>query len=332
MLNPSQSASEVVDVVRNAFRAHLPESNAWIEPSNLSIVSTVLGGIAWTLMQEAAAGIDARLMPDTAVGEYLDAIAARPPYNTLRRGATYAEGWVSVSFAGVATIAVGDTFKRSDGVKYTAICAATLTNGAGNVKVRASVTGTGGNAANGMPLEDTRGTVASLGIVGGYGAETDDELRDRLYRLFPGPVFGSPLSIQNLVANVHGVGQARAVTCGDGCGRQTVYVAMQGNTIPTDAELQWVNESFADPCSLPAFVCVDLLPAVGKVLRVRLSDDCGADAMPALNAMIARAQIGQAFTIADVTLALAASGYTGQVLEVQGNPYDDGLFTSVELL
>lgn len=330
MLNSGMTEAEVIDRVRQTFRAHLPESNAWVEPSNLSVTATVFGGIAWSLMQEARNGIDARAMPETATGEYLDAIASRPPYNTLRRAETYAEGWVEVSFLDVNSIAVGDSFTRSDGVKYTVICAATLTAGVGMVKVRANVAGTTGNAVSGMPLEDTRGTVTSRGIVGGYGAETDDELRDRLYRLYPGPVFGSLSSVEGLVANVHGVGQA--VACPSDCGPVTVYAAMQGNAIPSAADIAWIEGAFANPCSLPAFVCVTILPAIAKTLIVRLSEACGVNPLPALQAMIAGARIGQSFTIADVTLALSASGYTGQVLEVQGNAGDGGLFTAVSLV
>jgi uncharacterized phage protein gp47/JayE len=314
---------------RELFLAHIPESNAWLEPSHLSIVATVIGGMGWSILQEARNGLEARAMPDTAQGEYLDAIAARPPFNTLRRAATNAQGALSVAFTASQSIAVGDIFTRSDGVKYEVQCAFTGTTG--QIRVKAVDAGTIGNAAAGMPFNDTRGAVASTGIVGGYGVETDAELRDRMYRVAQAGYFGSVGSIEALVASVHGVGKATA--CGGDCGRVTVYAVMQGDAIPTAADLQWIEGAFANPCAMPAHVCVDILPAIAKTLVVTVSEACGVDVAAVLRAkLLPGLAIGQTVTAADVVAVLASSGVNVAVQSVSGNPGDGGVWTDVQVL
>lgn len=329
MLTTDMTEVQAIARARELFRAHIPESNAWLEPSHLSIVATVIGGMGWSILQEARNGLEARAMPDTAQGAYLDAIAARPPFNTLRRAATNAQGALSVAFTASQSIAVGDIFTRSDGVKYEAVCAFTGTSG--QIRVRAVDPGTIGNAAAGMPFTDTRGSVTSLGVVGGYGVETDAELRDRMYRAVPARYFGSVGSIEALVASVHGVSKASA--CGGDCGRVSVYVAMHGDTIPTAADLQWIEGAFADPCAMPAHACADILPAVPKTLVVTVYEACGVDVAAILRAkLLPGLAIGQTVTAADVIAALAASGVNIAVHSVAGNPGDGGLWTDVQVL
>lgn len=329
MLTSDMTEAETIARIRELFRAHIPESNAWLEPSTMSVVSTVLGGMGWTIIQEARTGLEARAMPDTAQGAALDAIASRPPFNLLRRGATYAAGWLSVAFTSSQTIAVGDSFTRSDGVKYTVVCAFTGTTG--EIQVQAVTAGTTGNAAFGMPFNDPRGVVTSAGITGGYGAETNDELRDRLYRTVQGGYFGSVGSIEALVGNVQGVGKATA--CGGDCGPVTVYVAMQGGTIPTAADIAWVQGAFSDPCSMPAHVCVNILPAVAKTLVVRVNEACGVDVSALIaEKLLPSLNIGQTVTAADIVALFAANGVSAGVASVDGNPGDGGIWTSVQVL
>jgi uncharacterized phage protein gp47/JayE len=333
MLTTDMTEVQAIARARELFRAHIPESNAWLEPSHLSIVATVIGGMGWSILQEARNGLEARAMPDTAQGQYLDAIAARPPFNTLRRAATNATGPLSVAFTISQSIAVDDIFTRSDGIKYAALCAFTGT--AGQIQVRAVDPGTIGNAASGMPLTDARGTVTSMGIVGGYGIETEAELRDRMYRVVQAGYFGSVGSIEAMVESVHGVGKASA--CGGDCGRVSVFVAMQDNIIPTDADLQWILQwiegAFADPCAMPAHVCVDILPAVSRTLVVKVSEACGVDVAAVLRIkLLPGLAIGQTVTAADVVAVLASSGVNVSVVSVAGNPGDGGLWTDIQVL
>lgn len=329
MLNTDMTEAQTIARARELFRAHIPESNAWLEPSNMSVVATVLGGLGWTIMQEARNGIEARVMPDTAIGAHLDAIAARPPFNLLRRGATKATGVVSVAFTVSQSIAVGDSFTRSDGIKYLAQCSFTGTTG--QIAVIAQSPGTAGNAISGMPFTDSRGTVTSLGIVGGYGAESDEELRDRIYRSVPGAYFGSVGSIEALVANVHGVSKVRA--CAMDCGPVVLFVALQGNAIPTATDIQWIEGAFADPCAMPAHTCVNIRPAIAKTLIVRVAEACGIDVAGLIRVkLLPGLGIGQTVTVADILALFAANGVTSTVLSVDGLPGDGGLWTEVQVV
>ena len=58
------------------------------KPNFFDVSSTVVGGIAWSAVNEARNGVDTRMNPQTAVGEYLDIIAATPPLNLTRLTAT----------------------------------------------------------------------------------------------------------------------------------------------------------------------------------------------------------------------------------------------------
>lgn len=325
MFTSEMCESEIVAAVRGLFRSHIPESNAWAEPNHLSVTAKVFGGLAFSALSEARNGIDQRVMIATASGAYLDAIAARPPYNTTRLPATQATGCVDVCFAGVTTILAGDALTREDGATYTACCDVTLdADGCGEIEVKADVAGPDGNALFGFPFTDSRGTatVCKSGIGGGHDVECDDGLRDRLYSLQPGCQFGSIASIEACALGVQGIGYAKAC---EGLGGITVYVGTKDGPVPTQVQIDEVQAVFDDPCKKLVGICVKVRGIVACELRVQIADPCpasvsAADVQAYLTEWAATLPAGQGVTARQVELALLKQ-YAAVDWQVQNGPF-----------
>lgn len=274
MFSSDISAADAVNAVRGVFRAHIPESNAWAEPNLMSVISQTLGALAVSALREARNGIDARVMPDTAEGVYLDALAARPPFNTFRQSAQKATGCIDVAFPGVVTVLTGEVFARSDGEAFVALCDATLAlDGTGEIKVEAVNAGTDGNSVFGYPFTDPRGTAAACadGIGGGSEVESDDDLRNRLYSLIPDCNFGSLGSIERLALAAPRV--RSAIACED-AGTITVYVATSDPSIPTQIDVDTAQAIFDDPCRAIIGTPVTVSGVTGCEMNVIIRDPC----------------------------------------------------------
>lgn len=274
MFSSEYSEREVANAVRGLFRANIPESNAWAQPSQLSVFASVFGALAHSALTEARNGIDQRVMVDTAAGDYLDAIAARPPYNTTRLPATKATGCIDVTFAGVASVITGETFTSISGQSYIALADVDLdANGSGQVKVEAVQSGSVGNAVYGTPINDARGdaAVCLTGIGAGHDVECDDDLRDRLYSYQPGCQFGSLRSIEICALGVQGVKYAKAC---EGLGGIVVYVGTKTGPVPTQVDIDEVQAVFDDPCKKLAGICVKVLGIKACPLELVISEAC----------------------------------------------------------
>lgn len=326
MFNSEMCEREIVNAVRNLFRAHIPESNAWAEPNHLSIVSKVFGGLAFSALQEARNGIDTRVLIDSVTGSYLDEIAARPPFSTTRLPAGFAEGCVDVCFPGVASLAIGDTLTREDGQTYSVTCDVTLdAEGCGQVKVRADSDGPSGNAVFGTPFEDPRGDAAVCkdGISGGNEIECDDDLRDRLYSYQRECQFGSIASIEMRALGITGIRYAKAC---DGMGGTSLYVGTKTGPVPTPSEIADVQAVFDDPCEKSPGVCVTVRGVVECPVDVVIQDNCPAgisavDIKDYLDIWAADLGAGVGFTQHDIESALSAQ-YPGEKWVVVSGGFD----------
>lgn len=310
MFTTEMSEREVVNAVRNTFKAFIPESNAWAEPNHMSVSAQVFGGLAFSALCEARGGVDARVMIDTAEGAYLDAIAARPPYNTTRLPASKASGDLDVTFPGVAVVLTGEVFTRDDGQEYTVLCDATLdADGVGVVKVEAVEAGVAGNAVYGYPFVDARGdvSVSLMGLNGGSAIECDDALKDRLYALQPFTQFGSVKSLEQYAVGLPGVASAKG--CRD-IGGVDLYFTSDNGPIPTAGEVAAVQAAFDDPCRKMIGLCTRVRAATALTINVTITDPCpagvsDADMSAALTAWLdANAMLGQGFAGGDIKDAL----------------------------
>lgn len=256
-ISSAETPNEFIEAVRSTFRAYVPESDAWAQPNFFSINATVIGGLAWSAYNEARNGLDMRLNPQTAAGEYLDLIAATPPLNLTRYGPTQSTGSVSVNFPSLATVPAGYQFESADGTVYTVTATTPLVAGIGTVPVISAGTGAAVNALNNQPLEAVDGQAVSLGIYGGRDTESDDAFRARLYASQSRVAFfGSQCSYEREMLAIPGV--TRAWAYNDGMVSKIAFL-MEGTYPcgePTAADIETAEEHFADECLTNLYSCL----------------------------------------------------------------------------
>jgi hypothetical protein len=256
---------QFIESTREIFRAYLPESDAWAYPNMFSIYATVIGGLAWSSVNEARRGFDARINPQTATGDNLDLIAAQPPLNLLRNGATISTGMLSVTGWTLATVPVGYQFQTASGKQYVTTSGAVLAAGAGLLSVKSVMTGAAQNSPMGQQLTAAGGTAKSLGIFGGFDIETDDQLRARIYatrREFN--FFGSSCSYIDALKGFPGVTRVWAVEDGP-----YAYIAVEmadaypcGTPMPSDLaamEAYFITACLTPVCAGPCIEGVESL-------------------------------------------------------------------------
>jgi len=256
-ITTAETPAEFIEAVRSTFRAYVPESDAWAQPNFFSVNATVIGGLVWTAWNEARNGIDMRLNPQTAQGEYLDLIAAFPPLNLTRYGPTQANGFVAVNFPALASVPAGYQFEAADGTIYTATATTALTAGVGTIPVVSTATGSVVNALNNQPLIAAGGQAVSLGIYGGRDTESDDAFRARLFSAQSRPAFfGSACSYEREMLAIPGVTRAWAYS--DGLVSKIAFLMEDtypcGN--PTQADIDVVEAHFADERLTNLYSCL----------------------------------------------------------------------------
>jgi Baseplate J-like protein len=270
---------QFIESTREIFRAYLPESDAWAYPNMFSIYATVIGGLAWSSVNEARRGFDARINPQTATGDNLDLIAAQPPLNLLRNGATLSTGMLSVTGWTLATVPVGYQFQTASGKQYVTTSGAVLTAGAGLLSVKSVITGAAQNSPMGQQLTAAGGTAKSLGIFGGFDIETDDQLRARIYaarREFN--FFGSSCSYIDALKGFPGVTRAWPVEDG-----LMSYIVIEmadaypcGSPLPAD--ITAIENYFTTACLTPLCAPPCFKPVKGLTIHPEITyKDCAAD-------------------------------------------------------
>lgn len=254
----TSSEAAFVEQIRATFRSYVPESDAWAKPNFFDINATVQGGLAWSAVNEARNGIDARFNPQTVVGEALDILVAQPPLFLTRYGATFAKGQVKVTGLNQNTVDIGFEFKTADGVTYINQELVAVENGEAILNVVSEVQGSNQNSIVNRPLEfNADGVAISLGIFGGSDVECDEQLRKRLYSGRESfHFFGSACSMENLVSGAQGVSRAWAVE--DGAIAKIMFLKEGTNPpcgAPTQQDILDVEAYVNEACKTPMFFC-----------------------------------------------------------------------------
>jgi uncharacterized phage protein gp47/JayE len=201
---------------RNAMRAYLPGTDAWIEPNNLSVVGRAFSLIIESVY-ERVNYLYRQLFASSADGYHLEYRHAFE-LGLARKPSAPAIGYVSFQqTAPFATIPAGYNFTAPNGVIY-AFLATAVPDGNGNCTVQAQATTNGAItnqlpntpvvfAANSLyPSMPGAGTVGPQGMGGGADVETDDELRARvLLRKQAPPHGGSASDYEQWALEVPGV-------------------------------------------------------------------------------------------------------------------------------
>lgn len=234
--------ADLAQRVRNAFRAELPGSDAWLWPNNVSVSAKVFAGAIWELFGRLA-WIDRQRFAATADGNELERHGLE--YGIGRLPAAFASGYVEVPCVTPYSVPVGEVFTRSDGAQFTATSAVgTLVSAVVGdpatllVPVLANVAGKAGNTIAGSPvstgLTGLTGAVyvSEDGVGGGADIETDDSLRERiLFRKRQPPMGGAEYDYVSWARTIPGV--TRVFVSGNAFGRGTVGVwIMTDDTTP----------------------------------------------------------------------------------------------------
>ena len=266
-LTSASNEVEFIESVRAIFRAYLPESDAWQSPNFFSINATIVGGLAWSAFNEAQNGLDLRINPQTAVGEYLDIIGGQPPLFLTRYGPTKSTGSVSVNFPSVLSIPVGYVFTAANGVEYKVTAVTALTAGVGTVPVISTGTGALQNSLIGQPLIGAAGQAISLGLYGGNDGEDDESFRNRIFATQSKPTFfGSACSYENELKTITGVSRAWATEDGLVASIRFLMEKKYPCGVPLQADIDAVKAHFAQDCLTNMFFCPVFEPAVSLII------------------------------------------------------------------
>jgi uncharacterized phage protein gp47/JayE len=184
----------LVTRARNAFRANLPGSDAWLWPNNINPVAKVVGGMTSELFGFADAIQQAKFAL-TAVGPDLDRHGQELAPPVIRFGPRPSTGTVVLAVGDAFNVAFGAVFQRSDGVQFAATAPASIA-GAGTLDVPVQSVGTGSATVTiaGTALSivsgctDVNGDANAAAAVGsgGLSGGADTELDGAKYNPPPG--------------------------------------------------------------------------------------------------------------------------------------------------
>jgi len=184
----------LVQDTREAFKTHMPGSDAWLWPNNVYVSAKVMAGAVWELYGRLR-WCFTQSIPDTAEGWYLERWAAI--WGITRKAATQARGMVQFQGTTGTLIPGGTVIGRNDGVQYATVTAEYVT-GAGfiNIEVEAIKSGSKGNTPSGaemtlaatIPGINASCFVTENAIGSGTDCETDTSLRNRMLETIRRPV------------------------------------------------------------------------------------------------------------------------------------------------
>lgn len=257
IFDSTENEAQFIEKVRGIFRAYLPESDAWAKPNFFDINSTVIGGLAWSAVNEARNGVDARVNLQTMVGENLDIYASTPPLDLTRLSATQSSGFVSLCKEGANSIEKGEIIQTEGGIEFSVVQDTALdAQGCGTVEVQSVEFGKANNSPPGQPLEGDDITATSLGIFGAFDAECDDEFRRRIYaERIKFHFFGSACSYEDLLLGVRGVSRVWPVEDG---GVPMILFLMEDKYPcgePRQEDYDAITQMLEDECLTNMFFC-----------------------------------------------------------------------------
>jgi uncharacterized phage protein gp47/JayE len=219
---------DMVQRARNAFRAEMPGTDAWVWPNNIYVSAKVIGGSVWEVFGRLK-WMDRQRFALTATGYELERHGL--DYGISRLPSSYALGnVVFVANTWPLTIPVGTKVYRNDGTSYTTTTAQDINQYtlSATVPIVADVAGKNGNTIYGTPMTTTLANISSvavdnIGIGQGADQETYGKLRTRiLHRKRYPPNGGSEQDYIGWGLSLPGV--TRVFVKGNGYGRGTVAV------------------------------------------------------------------------------------------------------------
>lgn len=357
---------EVINHTLRTFQAQFGAVAA-LPNNNINMTAITIGGLISQFARGARNDIDARLMPDTAIGENLDRIGA--PFGVFRRPAKKAAGAVKV-MGDDGTIVSGSA-ARCDGFGYTILgpavppsdecetiliceldacpsegldtCAtgpAAIVDGCAWAWVEATTAGALGNYPAGTDLEDFADgvtlEVGPGGITGGCDIECDDDFRRRIILADPRrPSANSPCDIRDRIATAPGVTRVWIREC---CGVLEFCFAMDAcypDSQPQADDAASVAAFLDDPCLAPLGQ-VKIKPICAQGLDISLSCISGVQCdIPTLEAglrswLIQTAQLGETILRDDLALIIRAlcPGFRFTLAPGDFVPKGGGVFTT----
>lgn len=275
---------QIVQRSRNAFRAEMPGTDAWIWPSNVYVAAKVFGGIVWELFVRLR-WVDKQRFAMTATGYELERHGNE--YGISRNPAIAAQGFVDVPCAHPYSIPSGTTFRRSDDVVFTVTATVSAKPFAVSqvvpVPVICTTPGKAGNTLAGTPLTTTLNglsdnttvvTVSDAGIGQGADVETDEQLRARILARKRKPPMGGASYDYEEWAKETGIGVTRVFVKGNAFGRGTVGIwFLMDDTypagIPQQADVDVVQD-YIDakaPVTVKAFVLAPTPSGVDVIVK-----------------------------------------------------------------
>lgn len=264
---------------REAFRAYLPGTDAWLWPNNINPSAKVIAGVAHEVFGFADY-IARQKFALTADSENLDRHAEE--LGLARKPAEPASGKVTLTATEAITVDAGALFRRADGIEYRAL-AAGLLGGPGtlDLDVIATTDGKTTTAIGGAALEivegvtgDATAAVHADGIAGGADIEDDDALRARvLFRKRNPPHGGSPADYVLWALSLSGVTRVFVERRHNGAGTVRVFPLMDdlyANGIPPVGEIARVQD-YIDTVA-PAAADVTVAAPVAVAVNITITD------------------------------------------------------------
>lgn len=237
------------------IEASLPGTDAKLRRSNLGIISKIISAVAHAIYGYIAF-IAQQILPDTAIGKYLDRHASiwlKVP----RKAANYAVGQVALTGTNGIVIEAGTVFIRGDGFEYVSDADVTVTSGTAVVDVTASLVGQIGNAVAGMSLTlaspisgiNSSASVHTTAITGGSDQEENPALSARVIKRIQNPPHGGAKhDYEAWALEVPGVTRVWVYPLELGLGKVTVRFVRDNdaNLIPDAAEVAAVQTYIDD--------------------------------------------------------------------------------------
>lgn len=271
---------DLLDRTRNAFRASLPGSDAWVWPNNIMVSAKVIAGSVFELF--GFASYISRMIFASTAPDLETLLLHGKEYGLPLRPAAPAGGTVRIATTGDCSALISSVFRRADGVEYISSTAVSRT-GAGSldVPVVAEADGAAANADDGTPVEivsgvsDADATAAVYGdITSGLDVEDKETYRQRiLFRKRNPPHGGSASDYVLWAGSVSGVTRVFVERLWNGVGTVRVFPLMDSlyvDGIPGSGDLDRVA-SFIEMVR-PSGARVSVQAPVAVPIDVEISD------------------------------------------------------------
>ena len=271
---------DLMEQARQAFRAYLKGSDAYIWPNNVYASAKVMAGLGFEIFGFANY-IQRQKFALTADGENLDLHGNE--LGLARRPATPARGYVAITVdEGALSVELGAIFRRTDAVLYRAIAPASRgTPGILQVEVIGATDGKAGIAIAGTPLEIVSGVigeglaeVAANGITGGTDVEDDEDFRARiLFRKRNPPHGGAAADYVMWAKEVSGVSRVFVERVWAGAGTVRVFPIMDdlySDGIAPSPQIARVTDHIS--AVQPAGAIVTVVAPTAKVVDITIEN------------------------------------------------------------